>query len=72
MTPVLVFFAVAALVGCLLRVVVGLRLRAATRRPDVADAEVCSLRQANRITSGAVLASLVGLAVAGLALVLVS
>jgi hypothetical protein len=67
MVPVLVFFAVATLVGCLIRGIAGLRLRAVARQPDVSDGELCELRQANRISSVAVIASLVGLAVAGLA-----
>ena len=67
MVPVLVFFGVATLVGCLFRAIVGLRLRAATRQPDVSDGDLCQLEQANRITSVAVIASLVGLAVVGLA-----
>jgi hypothetical protein len=67
MVPVLVFFGVAVLIGCLLRGVLALRLRAAARRPDVSDWELCELRQANRITSVAVIASLVGLGVVGLA-----
>ena len=36
---------------------------------DVSDGELCELKQASRITSVAVIASLVGLAVVGLALV---
>ena len=67
MTPALVFFGVATLVGCLIRVVVGLRLRAAARRTGATDAELCSLEQANRISSVAALASLAGLALVGLA-----
>jgi hypothetical protein len=67
MVPVLVFFGIATLFGCLFRVIVGLRLRAASKQPDVSDGELCELRQANRITSFAAIASLVGLAVAGLA-----
>ena len=69
MVPVLVFFGVATLFGCLFRGIVGLRLRAAARQPEVSDGELCQLKQANRITSVAVLASLVGLAVIGLAYV---
>jgi hypothetical protein len=69
MVPALVFFGVATLVGCLLLGIVSLRRRAAARRPDVSDAELCELKQANRITSVAVIASLVGLAVVGLAYV---
>jgi hypothetical protein len=69
MVPVLVFFGVATLVGCLIRGVVGLRLRAVARQPEVSDGELCQLKQANRITSVAVIASLVGLAVIGLAYV---
>jgi hypothetical protein len=72
MTPVLVFFGVAALIGLLIRAIVGLRLRAAARHPDVSDGELCQLQQANRISSVAVIASLVGLAVIGLAYVVVS
>jgi hypothetical protein len=69
MGPALVFFGVATLIGCLIRGIVGLRLRAAARQPDVSDGELCELRQANRISSVAVIASLVGLAVVGLAFV---
>ena len=67
MMPVLVFFGVATLIGCLIRGIVGLRLRAVARQPDVSDGELCELKQANRITSVAVVASLVGLAAVGLA-----
>ena len=67
MVPVLVFFAVATLVGCLIRGIVGLRLRAVARQPDVSDGDLCELKQANRISSVAVIASLAGLAAAGLA-----
>jgi predicted signal transduction protein with EAL and GGDEF domain len=69
MEPILVFFGIAILVGCLIRGIVGLRLRAAARQPEVSDEELCELRQANRISSVAVVASLVGLAVVGLAYV---
>ena len=69
MVPVLVFFGVATLFGCLLRGIVGLRLRAVARQPEVSEGELCQLKQANRITSVAVIASLVGLAVVGLAYV---
>jgi hypothetical protein len=69
MEPVLVFFGVAALVGCLILAFVRLRLRAASRQPEVTDADLCQLRQANRISSAAVAASLVGLAVVALAIV---
>ena len=72
MVPVLVFFGVAAVVGCLIRGIVRLRLRAVARQPDVSDGELCQLRQANRISSVAVIASLVGLAVIGLAYMAVS
>jgi len=65
--PVLVFFGVATLIGCLIRGIVGLRLRAVARQPDASDGDLCELEQANRITSVAVIASLVGLAVVGLA-----
>ena len=72
MVPVLVFFGVATLVGCLFRGIVRLRLRAAARQPDVSDGKLCELKQAKRITSVAVVASLVGLAVVGLAYVVFS
>ena len=71
MVPVLVFFGVAALVGCLIRAIVGMRLRAVSRQPDVSDGELCQLQQANRISSVAVIASLIGLVIIGLALVLI-
>jgi hypothetical protein len=64
--PVLVFLGVATLAGCLIGGFVRLRLRAVARQADVSDDELCQLRQANRITSVAVIASLVGLAVVGL------
>jgi hypothetical protein len=70
--PVLVFFGVATLIGCLFRGIVGLRLRAVAREPDVSDGELCELKQASRITSAAAIASLVGLAVVGLAYVVFS
>jgi hypothetical protein len=69
MVPVIVFFGIAALFGCLFRVVAGLRLRAAARQPEVSEGDLCGLEQANRISSGAVILSLVGLAIVGLALV---
>jgi uncharacterized protein YqhQ len=72
MVPVLVFFGVATLFGCLIRGIVELRLRAAARQPDVSDGELCQLKQANRITSVTVIASLIGLAVIGLAYVVFS
>lgn len=67
MMPVLVFFGVATVLGCLIRGIVGLRLRSVARQPDVSDGDLCQLQQANRITSMAVVASLIGLAVLGLA-----
>lgn len=67
MVPVLVFFGVAALVGCLVRGIVLLRLRAVARDPDVSDGDLCELMHAHRISSIAVLASLAGLGVFGLA-----
>jgi hypothetical protein len=70
MVPVLVFFGVATLFGCLIGGVVRLRLRAAARQTDVSDGELCQLNQANRISSVAVIASLAGLAVVGLAYVI--
>ena len=72
MVPVLVFFGVATLVGFLIRGIVVLRLRAAARQPDVSDGELCELKQANRISTVAVVGSLVGLAVVGLAYVVFS
>lgn len=69
MVPALVFFGVATLFGCLFRGIAGLRLRAVARRPEVSDGDLCELRQANRISSVAVIASLAGLAVVGLAYV---
>jgi hypothetical protein len=69
MIPMLVFLGIAALIGCLLRGIVWLRLRAAARQSDLSDADLCELKQATRITSAAVGASLVGLAVVGLATV---
>jgi hypothetical protein len=68
MVPVLVFFGVAALIGCLIGGVVRVRLRAVARQPDVSEGDLCELKQANRITSVAVIVSLVGLALVGLAL----
>ena len=67
MVPALVFFGVATLLGCLFRGIVRLRLRAVARQSDVSDGELCELKQANRITSVAVVTSLVGLAAVGLA-----
>ena len=72
MVSLLVFFGVATLFGCLFRGIVVLRLRAAARKPDVSDGQLCELKQANRITSVAIVSSLVGLAVAGLAYVVLS
>ena len=69
MVPVLVFFAVATLAGCLIRGVVLLRLRAAARQPDVSDGDLCQLRQANRISSIAVVVSLVAVVILGVAFV---
>lgn len=69
MVHVVVFFALAVLVGSVIRGVVGWRIRAVARRPDVSDADLCELTQARRISSVALSASLVGLAVVGLAYV---
>ena len=71
MAPVLVFLGIAALVGCLIRVGVEVRLRAASRRPDVTDGDLCELKQANRISSLAVAASVAGIAAVGLVYVVV-
>lgn len=70
MEPVVVFFGIAVLVGCIIRGVVVMRLRAASRQPDVTDDDLCQLRQANRISSVAVVAAVAGLALVGLAVVL--
>lgn len=70
MVPALVFFGVATLFGCLFLGIARLRLRAVARQPDASNEELCELKQANRITSVAVIASLVGLAVVGLAYVI--
>jgi hypothetical protein len=70
MVPVLVFFGVATLVGLLIGGFVRWRLRSLAGERDASDPEVCQLRQASRISSAAVIASLVGLAAVGLALVL--
>jgi hypothetical protein len=67
MAPALAFFGVATLLGCLFRGIGELRIRAAARQLDVADGELCGLERANRITLVTVLASLLGLAVLGLA-----
>ncbi len=69
MAPVLAFFGVATLVGCLIRGIGELRLRAAARRPGVADGDLCGIERANRITSFTLLASLLGFALLGLAYV---
>ena len=69
MVPVLVFFGIATVVGSVVLVIVALRLRAVSQRPQATEAEMCELKQANRITSGAVVASATGLTVAGLAYV---
>ena len=69
MVPALVFFGIAALAGCLIRAIVGLRRRAVARKPDVTEAELCQLDQANRISSVAVIASVAGLAVLAVAYV---
>jgi hypothetical protein len=67
MRPLLVFFGIAALFGCLFKLVASLRLRAAAQQPGVTEGELCELRQANRITSNALVASLVGLALVAFA-----
>ncbi|MHB1139158.1 MAG: hypothetical protein ACYC2O_09405 [Microthrixaceae bacterium] len=72
MLPVLVFFGVATLIGCLLRGIVWFRLRSAARQPGVSDGDLCQLEQANRITSVSVVVSLVCLAVLVAAYVIVS
>lgn len=69
MVPVLVFFGVATLIGCLIRGIAELRVRAVARQPDADDGDLCELRQASRISSIGIIASLAGLAVVGLAYV---
>ncbi len=69
MVPVLVFLAVATFVGCLIWGVVVVRLRAATRQPDVSEGDLCQLRQANRISTMAVVVSLVAFVIIGVAFV---
>jgi hypothetical protein len=68
MAPVLVFFGVAVLVGCVIRGVGELRLRAA-RKAEADEAQVCSLEKANRISSVTLAASAVGLGILVLAYV---
>jgi hypothetical protein len=71
MHPVLAFFGIAVAVGCVIRLIVELRIRRAiARQPDITDGELCELKQANRITNVAVIASLVGLAVVALVFVI--
>jgi hypothetical protein len=70
MAPVLAFFGIATLVGCVIRAVGELRLRAATRQPGVTEGHLCSLQRANRISSVTVLLSVVGLVALGLAYLL--
>jgi hypothetical protein len=67
--PALVFFGVATLFGLLIRGMVQLRLRSAAGQADSSDEDLCKIKQAQGITSLALLASLVGLIVVGLALV---
>ena len=67
LVPALVFFGVATVFGCLFRAFAGARLRAAARRPGATDGDLCSLRQANRISSVAVVTSVIGLVGVGLA-----
>ena len=69
--PALAFFGIAAVSGIVIGGVVRLRLRAAARRPGVSDGDLCELEQARRISSAAVLGSLAGLVVVGLALLLI-
>ena len=61
MVPVLIFFGIATVIAGVLWGILGLRLRAAARRPDVSDDDLCQLRQANRVSSFLVRVSLVGL-----------
>jgi hypothetical protein len=71
MEPVLVFFGVVVLIGCLLRGILALRLRAIERHVDTADRDLCQLEQARRISSVSIIAALAGLGAAGLASVVV-
>lgn len=67
MAPLLAFFGVAVVVGCVIRGIVGLRRRAVTRQVDASDGDLCRLEQATRISSISLVASLVGLVAVGLA-----
>jgi hypothetical protein len=67
MAPALAFFGIATLVGCAIRAVGELRLRAAARQPGVTEGDLCSLQRANRISTVTVLLSVVGLLALGLA-----
>lgn len=69
MTPVLVFFGIAAVIGIVIATIVRLRLRAASQQPDVSEEQLCELRKANRISSTAVVASVAGLVVVAVVLV---
>ncbi|MFL6071403.1 MAG: hypothetical protein ACJ72Y_08985, partial [Actinomycetes bacterium] len=61
MVPVVVFFGIATVAGCVVLAIVTVRLRAVSQRPQASEAELCQLKQANRISSVAVVASLGGL-----------
>lgn len=63
----LVFFGVATLVGCVIRGFFWLRLRAAARHRGMREGGLCGLKQANRLSSLALVTSLVGLSAVGLA-----
>lgn len=67
MGPVVVFFGIAAVVGCALLGVVRWRLAATARQVDASDDQLCQLQQASRITSVGVVVSLTALALVGLA-----
>jgi hypothetical protein len=69
MVPGIVFFGLAVLSGVSIREIVRRRLRGVTRRGDVSHSAVCELEHAKRIASIALLASLAGLALAGLSYV---
>ena len=67
MVPVIVFFGIAAAVGCVIHAAVRIRARAVVRRSDTSEADRCQIRRASRISSLAIAASLIGLVAVGLA-----
>ena len=63
-------FAIAAAVGCVIHATVRIRAYAVARRPDASEANLCQIKQASRISSLAIAASLIGLVAGGLAYLL--